>query len=538
MTTHHRSTHRFQLRMPSSSVSKPAEIAYRSDGRCSVTERPSVLSQPSSLSVSQRSNRRERFPLSVGDSEAGSDRFIPSRSRMNMDLCRYSLSTSKCLKSSSFTNTTPLSPAVRKQRAFNRYMLSTLYGVPLDQLDENAQLKTLFRYGRDPRPEVLTSSASSSKVSSDPFELDWLRTLKVGNAKFAPAALQVLPARRLPEGSYLQLDAPGLVDDFYLNLLSWSQDNILAAGLGSAVYLWNARTRGVQLLVDVGDRNSVTSVKWCTSQGNTHYLAVGTNSDVRVFDTLVMGQVYDLFVTARAASLAWNDKHHSLSIGTRAGMIVNVDNRTAAHRNTSFVGHKGEVCGLAWNSDGSCLASGSNDDTVCLWDASRFVSRSSSSSQDIPHPRFVLKEHVGAVKGLAWCPFRRNMLASGGGSKDRTIKLWNAASGSLLSSTDTGSQISSLLWGKEMSDLYSGHGLTDNQVVVWHVPTMTRVQELKGHCGRILSMDISPDRSSIVSAGADEVLRFWKVRDEVRSPSLRNWETAAGKVSFNFPVIR
>ena len=38
------------------------------------------------------------------------------------------------------------------------------------------------------------------------------------------------------------LDAPELQDDFYLNLLDWSAQNILAVGLGTAVYLWSACT--------------------------------------------------------------------------------------------------------------------------------------------------------------------------------------------------------------------------------------------------------------------------------------------------------
>ena len=33
-----------------------------------------------------------------------------------------------------------------------------------------------------------------------------------------------------------------LQDDYYLNILDWSVQNILAVGLGSAVYLWNAST--------------------------------------------------------------------------------------------------------------------------------------------------------------------------------------------------------------------------------------------------------------------------------------------------------
>lgn len=36
------------------------------------------------------------------------------------------------------------------------------------------------------------------------------------------------------------LDAPGLEDNFYLNVVDWSSCNALAVGLGSCVYLWNA----------------------------------------------------------------------------------------------------------------------------------------------------------------------------------------------------------------------------------------------------------------------------------------------------------
>ena len=36
------------------------------------------------------------------------------------------------------------------------------------------------------------------------------------------------------------LDAPELVNDYYLNLLDWSADNRLAVALGENVYLWNA----------------------------------------------------------------------------------------------------------------------------------------------------------------------------------------------------------------------------------------------------------------------------------------------------------
>lgn len=42
------------------------------------------------------------------------------------------------------------------------------------------------------------------------------------------------------------LDAPALQDDFYLNLVDWSSQNMLAVGLGPCVYLWSACTSKVR----------------------------------------------------------------------------------------------------------------------------------------------------------------------------------------------------------------------------------------------------------------------------------------------------
>ena len=38
------------------------------------------------------------------------------------------------------------------------------------------------------------------------------------------------------------LEAPAIQDDFYLNLVDWSSQNVLAVGLSQSLYLWNAST--------------------------------------------------------------------------------------------------------------------------------------------------------------------------------------------------------------------------------------------------------------------------------------------------------
>ena len=41
------------------------------------------------------------------------------------------------------------------------------------------------------------------------------------------------------------LDMPKLPDDFYMSLMDWSAQNLLAVAIGSSVYLWNAATEQV-----------------------------------------------------------------------------------------------------------------------------------------------------------------------------------------------------------------------------------------------------------------------------------------------------
>jgi len=48
---------------------------------------------------------------------------------------------------------------------------------------------------------------------------------------------EVAAPRKIASQPYKVLDAPNLVDDFYLNLVDWSPNNQLAVALGSIVYV-------------------------------------------------------------------------------------------------------------------------------------------------------------------------------------------------------------------------------------------------------------------------------------------------------------
>jgi WD40 repeat protein len=80
------------------------------------------------------------------------------------------------------------------------------------------------------------------------------------------------------------------------------------------------------------------------------------------------------------------------------------------------------------------LLLGSNDNLVQLWDQRRPA-----------NPVSTLSAHLSTVKAVSWCPWQPKTLATGGGTADRTIKFWNTATGNLLQSVDTGSQVKTLL---------------------------------------------------------------------------------------------
>ena len=50
-----------------------------------------------------------------------------------------------------------------------------------------------------------------------------------------------------------------------------------------------------------------------------------------------------------------------------------------------------------------------------------------------------------------------------------------------------------------------------NHIDMWSLETSKITQRFEGHKGRVLFMAMSPDKSSFVTAGADNTLKFWKI---------------------------
>eukprot|EP00908_Phaeocystis_cordata_P018783 Transcript_30244.p1 GENE.Transcript_30244~~Transcript_30244.p1 ORF type:complete len:502 (-),score=194.39 Transcript_30244:197-1702(-) len=352
---------------------------------------------------------------------------------------------------------------------------------PDDHAPPQSPQRNLFRYRAMPSPRDENAAFALSPVGSESQRV-------LCSPRKVPRKISTVP--------YKVLDAPALQDDFYLNLVDWSSLNVLAVGLGTCVYLWSACTSKVTKLCDLGPDDSVTSVSW--TQRGTH-LAVGTSvGEVQIWDAAKCQTTRSMSGhQARVGTLCWSG--HTLSSGSRDRLILQRDVRVAEHFTSKLSGHKQEVCGLRWSFDGQQLASGGNDNKLYIW----------SPHSTSPVLRF--NEHTAAVKAIAWSPHQNGLLASGGGTADRCIRFWNTQTATALSCVDTGSQVCNLCWSKNINELVSTHGYSQNQIVVWRYSSMSKVATLTGHTLRVLYLAMSPDGQTIVTGAGDETLRFWNV---------------------------
>lgn len=427
------------------------------------------------------------------------DRFIPSRRDPTFAFVSSALLSEEKHQQA---NRKPMPSATPQQKAFQRFMKSSLYDVPLESLNDDGEFHSLLNFG-------VTRSAKRLALE-DPTIHDILKMPSMNNDTPQGASADK-PKRLISHFPLRTLDLPCLVDDFYLNIMSWSEDNIIAIALDASVYLYDFTKQKVEHVTTVQGDVHVTSVSWWKGSGRSKFLAIATSMNtIEIWDTQSACQVRRLRgLPGTVGSLDWNQQW--LTSGGSDSSILQHDIRTPTII-SEYAGHTGRVCGLAWNAQGKTLASGGCDNTVHIWDACMSSRRPNGVySGGVVSPQVVLTGHTASVKALAWCPFREGALASGGGRDDTTIKLWNTHNGHLIKSVTTNAQVSGLAWSKQYPELVSSHGYGGNNLIVWKYPDLDKAQILKGHGSRVLYMATSPDGNFVASAGVDEMLNFWDI---------------------------
>ncbi|CAI2365543.1 unnamed protein product [Moneuplotes crassus] len=375
----------------------------------------------------------------------------------------------------------------------------------IDTLSSSAHKKRSMRISRPFKRNILRFNKSNIQGDRDKA----LKRSSLRLKNLPSCNIYVKPVEKVTKiYSKRALEAPNMTDDFYLNLLDWSKENVIAIGLECCVFLLNDSNNQISQIIPSNGKTLITSVSWMTICKNR--LAIGLNNGrVEIWDTDKLQRIRTLKGhSKRVSALSWNC--NILSTGSLDSLILSHDVRDKSHLIDQFKYHSKEVCGLKWSPDGIQLASGSNDNHLCIWDINI-----------MKRPKFALKSHKAAVKALSWASQDKNLLVSGGGKLDKSIKFWDTEEGTEIYSLRTNGQVCSLLWSDNSRELVTSHGYEKSQFFVWkylpHKPEMPLVQtgELIGHKSRILHTTLSPNGSTVASTSPeDQTLRFWRVFDK------------------------
>lgn len=157
-------------------------------------------------------------------------------------------------------------------------------------------------------------------------------------------------------------------------------------------------------------------------------------------------------------------------------------------------GHNGEVGACAFSPDGLTLVSGSEDRTLKLWDVATGVCRGT------------LVGHTDRVSGCAVSPDGQTIASTSG---DMTVRLWDAHSGELRSTLAGHSNgVLSCAFSPDGQMLVSASW--DGTLRVWDATTNDCLAVLVGHKGGgVRACAFSPDGQIIVSASGDATIKLW-----------------------------
>uniref|UniRef100_A0A8I3PWY2 Cell division cycle 20B n=2 Tax=Canis lupus familiaris TaxID=9615 RepID=A0A8I3PWY2_CANLF len=199
------------------------------------------------------------------------------------------------------------------------------------------------------------------------------------------------------------------------------------------------------------------------------------------------------------------------------------------------------ISSVSWIKDGNCLAVGTSEGEVQLWDVVTkkrlrnmlghlsvvgalswnhcILSSGSRLGRVYHHDVREAQHHVGslhhkqAVCALKWSPDGR-LLSSG--CSDGLLAIWPHDPGVRTQtqplkviSQPTAVKICSLLWLPKTKEIATGQGTPQNDVTTWACPGLARSGGFFGHRGRVLHLALSPDQTRVFSAAADGTAYVW-----------------------------
>jgi hypothetical protein len=182
-------------------------------------------------------------------------------------------------------------------------------------------------------------------------------------------------------------------------------------------------------------------------------------------------------------------------------------------RATAFTGHQGPVYAVAYAPGGATVASAGEDGVVRLWSPldtkPADLKRRVEGLPDPPAEHRELASQGAPLRTVAYSADGGRLVS---GSNDNTLRIWNLASGESVALRGHGGRVRGVAYAPSGAQVASA--AQDGQVRLWDVAgyTESRVlhtRALDGHDDAVLSARFSPDGERVVTASRDRTARVW-----------------------------
>lgn len=402
-----------------------------------------------------------------------------------------------------------------------------------------------------------STDAGTTWRSMAPIATGGLYDWKVANTPTTTALARVT---RLPAGATddtgLLFTLTGHTDD--VMMVRWSPDGarVATAGFDGSLTIFDALT-GTTLHTCATGTTGLYCLDWNTT--GTQVAVSGEMGHASIWNALTGARVRNLSAHAPFAqvwTIGWKLDGTQLATASQDGtcMLWNA----ASGANTQLNGHASSPQNLVWNPTGTQFASVGMDRVGIVWtsagteiapkltghaggvyfvDWSPTGTRIATASEDgtakvwdaTSHALVAtMNGHSGFINSVQFSPDGTRILTS---SDDRTARVWNAATGAQMFALNMNAGVNDAAWSKDGSMIVTGGD--DNLAIVWDAASGTRLQDLVGHSGAVLSVEFSSNGLYVATGGEDNTAKIWGIYE---TPLMRDTSDAVFAILRPTPV--